>query len=96
MKIHSIENLKNILEKYEFDEIYCSNIYEQEICNNFDYHINPEIFVDGFNVENYGYIIIKNNKVDIYSKNIDFILLKHSKLKLERKFKLNAIYNSRN
>ena len=105
MKLESIDSLEEIISKYNFDQIFCSEQFLRQIAMKLDYYINSEIFIDGFSGDNYSYIKVNNKRIDIYpidptwyrgSMATDAIILKHSNLAKERKTKLNTIHNSIN
>lgn len=97
MELYSIDNLSDILRKYNFDQIYCGEKFFKLIRNEFSFTIDGEITLDGWNNSKIGYIRHYDRLIDIYLVfDMKSILLKYSTIKKERLNKLNGIYNSSN
>ena len=96
MKKITTELLIHEIMKFGFDQIYCSNDYIPIIEKESIVFYQGSLFVDNglsYNYDKMYYIKINNKKIDIIiDNNLDCIMLKHSTLKNERKYKLKNLY----
>jgi FKBP-type peptidyl-prolyl cis-trans isomerase (trigger factor) len=96
MKLKNIESLKEFLTEFEFDQIYCSEEFLKKIADEYNFKMNGEIFIDGFNDNKIGTILLEDKEIEIYLiLDLDSIILKHSTIKNERRIKLSNIIHIR-
>jgi hypothetical protein len=93
--LETIELLDKFLIKFEYDQVWCSEILFTEIVNKYDFKRNGDIAIDGFNSSEMGTININNRRIEIHLDfSLNSIILKHSNIKKERNAKLNTLHNS--